>query len=87
MALAIVVSMMAYSAFMVGTLFHELTHASHAVQLKAIEVNYDSSGAAYAQDFIGDTEEYAYFNGAIITTTLLLLGTLSMIVMLRYKYE
>jgi hypothetical protein len=86
LALMFIISMMSYSAFMFGTLAHELTHASHAVNLKAIEVNYDASGAAYADIFVGDTEEYAYFNGALMMSTMLLLGLFSLIIVMGYKY-
>ena len=56
--------MAAYSSSLIGTLFHELSHKSDAVGIKAIEVRYDSSGLATADCFHGETEhrKFIYYS-------------------------
>ena len=82
-SLIIVTSMMVYSAFIVGTLFHELTHAKNAEQLHYIHVNYDGSGETSADVFIDDNEEKAYLNGAVVTASLILLSQFSLFILLH----
>ena len=77
--------MAAYSSSLIGTLFHELSHKSDAVGIKAIEVRYDSSGLATADCFHGETEFTAGWSGAWVTALLIAISTASLFIIVFMK--
>jgi hypothetical protein len=83
-ALVVLSLMMVYSSVIAGTLIHELTHIRNSVQPKAIVVEYDGDGEATALEFPNDSEIYATFNGAIVTTCLMLIGQIAMLIVIKY---
>jgi hypothetical protein len=73
-----------YSSSIIGAYIHERQHASNAIGLSAIEVNYDASGSTYAKKFIEDFEEHKwiYFNGYLVEVTLMSISFMSLLIIL-----
>ncbi len=71
-----------YSTLIIGTLAHELTHKSYAIESKAIIVNFDTSGEHYGSTF-KHSHEWVYFNGYIVETMMILLTLMSVVIILK----
>jgi len=68
-----------YGSILIGMLAHELMHQRYSINMKAIEVNYDGSGAAYGS-FYKHSHDYVYLVGWVVQSVLMTLTAISLIV-------
>lgn len=73
-----------YASVLLGTLSHELMHKQEAINITAIEINYDTSGKAYGA-FFRHSHEWVYLNGMIVENAIFLISMLSVLVIYNYS--
>ena len=74
-----------YSSLLAGTLFHEATHKTFALNATAIEIRYDGSGVTYSEiGFLPHLHELAYANGNIIEVVFMTISIFAILLVFIY---
>jgi hypothetical protein len=77
-----------YSAALIGTLAHELTHKSFALNATAIEVHYDGTGITHSKTgFLTHNHELAYMNGYVVETALTTISVFALLIIILYSID
>ena len=88
-ALLWIVALTVYSSMILGTFIHESMHATNAIGLKAIEINYDGSGVTRANHFNNSDNEmhkWIYFNGYIVFMALMTITSFCIVVLVLFSF-
>ena len=81
-ALAIIVTCLCYSIFIIGSLMHELVHAEYATSPPAIFVNYDLSGGTNSDSFVDHRHDLVYLKGGAIEAFLIIVVMFCLVVVM-----
>jgi len=88
-AIAWLMLLSGYGSYLIGTYVHESMHAENAIDIKAIEVNYDGSGVTRAAKFVNsdnDMHKWIYFNDNIVFSALMAITVICVLVIATYSY-